>query len=90
MKTNETVFVDEDLEKLEAVIKNVKDPNARKRLIQLQHGLQKKVRARKEAADNRKRSFAVFSYMIIIPLTIVFTLIGVYYFLKKEGKIEIN
>ena len=90
MKTNETVFVDEDLVKLGAVIKNTKDQNTRKRLLQLQHSLQKKIQDRKEAADNRKRSFAVFSYMFIIPITIVFTLVGVYYFLQKEGKIEIN
>lgn len=87
MNLNETVFNDDDLQKLESVIRNVKDSNARKRLIQLQHSLKRKIRDRKEAADNRKRSLTT-AYMVIIPFTIIFTLIGVYYFLKKENKIN--
>ena len=83
MVTNDTVFNDEDLLKLESVIKNVKDPNARKRLVHLQHGLKKKIKERKEAADNRKRSLTT-AYMVIIPFTILFAIVGVYYFLKKE------
>lgn len=83
MNTNDTVFNDEDLLKLESVIKNVKDPNARKRLVHLQHGLKKKIKERKEAADNRKRSLTT-AYMVIIPFTILFAIVGVYYFLRKE------
>ena len=83
MGVNDTVFNDEDLTKLESVIKNVKDPNARKRLVHLQHGLKKKIKERKEAADNRKRSLTT-AYMVIVPFTIIFAIIGVYYFLKKE------
>ncbi len=80
---NDTVFNDEDLQKLENVIKNVKDPNARKRLVHLQHGLKKRIKDRKEALDSRKR-FLTTTYMVIIPFTILFTIVGVYYFLKKE------
>ncbi len=83
MNTNDTVFNDEDLQKLESVIKNVKDPNARKRLVHLQHGLKKKIKDRKEAADCRKRSLTT-AYMFIIPFTILFTIVGIYYFIKKE------
>ena len=83
MSENYTVFNDEDLLKLESVIKNVKDPNARKRLVHLQHGLKKKIKERKEAADSRKRSLTT-AYIVIIPFTILFAIVGVYYFLKKE------
>ena len=83
MNVNDTVFNDEDLQKLESVIKNVKDPNARKRLVHLQHGLKRKIKDRKEAADSRKRSLTT-AYMVIIPFTILFAIVGVYYFLKKE------
>ena len=84
MNANDTVFNDEDLLKLESVIKNIKDPNARKRLVHLQHGLKKKIKERKEAADSRKRSLTT-AYKIIIPFTLIFVIIGVYYFMKKEG-----
>ena len=83
MNVNDTVFNDEDLQKLESVIKNVKDPNARKRLVHLQHGLKRKIKDRKEAADSRKRSLTT-AYMVIITFTILFAIVGVYYFLKKE------
>ena len=83
MNTNDTVFNDEDLLKLESVIKNVKDPNAKKRLVHLQHGLKKKIKERKEAADSRKRSLTT-AYIVIIPFTIIFAIVGIYYFLKKE------
>jgi hypothetical protein len=83
MSANDTIFNDDDLQKLDSVIKNVKDPNARKRLIHLQHGLKKKIKDRKEAADCRKRSLTT-AYMVIIPFTIIFAIIGIYYFLKKE------
>jgi hypothetical protein len=83
MSANETIFNDEDLLKLESVIKNVKDPNAKKRLVHLQHGLKRKIKDRKEAADCRKRSLTT-AYMVIIPFTIIFAIVGIYYFLKKE------
>lgn len=83
MNGNDTIFNDEDLQKLESVIKNVKDPNARKRLVHLQHGLKRKLKDRKELADCRKRSLTT-AYMFIIPFTILFAIVGVYYFLKKE------
>ncbi len=86
---DETIFKDEDLQKLESVIKNVKDPNARKRLVHLQHSLKKKIKDRKEAADCRKRSLTT-AYMVIVPFTIIFAIIGIYYFLKKENIIKIN
>ncbi|MBQ2593414.1 MAG: hypothetical protein II567_09070 [Candidatus Riflebacteria bacterium] len=89
MSTNDTVFNDEDLLKLESVIKNVKDANARKRLVHLQHGLKKKIKERKEAADCRKRSLTT-AYMVIIPFTILFAIVGVYYFLKKEELLKNN
>ena len=83
MSANETIFNDEDLLKLESFIKNVKDPNAKKRLVHLQHGLKRKIKDRKEAADCRKRSLTT-AYMVIIPFTIIFAIVGIYYFLKKE------
>ena len=89
MNNNDTVFNDEDVLKLESVIKNIKDPNARKRLVHLQHGLKKKIKERKEAADCRKRSLTT-AYMVIIPFTILFAIVGVYYFLKKEELLNNN
>lgn len=86
---NICIYNDEDLQKLESIIKNVKDPNAKRKLIHLQHVLKKKIQDKKVAADNRKRSLTT-AYMVIIPVTILFVIIGVYYFLKKEEKITLE
>lgn len=83
MKPNETVFNDDDLQKLEAVIKNVKDPNARKKLENLRYKLQKKMKKQKEVTENRNRNLKT-AYIAIIPFAIVFAIIGIYYFLKKD------
>lgn len=83
MKSNETVFNDDDLQKLEAVIKNVKDPNARKKLYHLQKGLKKKIKDKEEAAVNRSRNLKT-AYVSIIPFAIILGIVGIYYFLKKD------
>ena len=83
MKPNETVFNDDDLRKLEAVIKNIKDPKARKKLESLQYKLQKKAKRQKEATETRNRKLKT-AYIVAIPFAIIFAAIGVYYFLKKD------
>lgn len=83
MNQNEAVLNDNDLRKLEAVIKNIKDPNARKKLENLRYKLQKKVNKQKEATEMRNKNLKT-AYIVAIPFAIIFAVIGVYYFLKKE------
>ena len=84
MKPNETILDENDIHKLDNVIKNIKDPNARKKLENLRHKLQKKInKQKKEATETRNRKLKT-AYIVAIPFAIIFAAVGVYYFLKKD------
>lgn len=87
MKSNDTVFNNDDLQRLEAVIKNVKDPNAKKKLYHLQKGLKRKIKDKEEATVNRNRNLKT-AYFAIIPFAIILGVVGLYYFLKKDKNLK--